>query len=173
MSAGPPTLPLIGNLHQMPLKRAHVKYVFFPPQPEFIIITGNQLSRLTEWAKEYGGIYSLKLGTSTAIVLTDRRLVKQLIDKKSSIYSGRPISYVGHTLITGGDHLLIMDYGDLWRSFRKLIHQYFMEGRVEKEHTILVNAEAIQMARDFCIAPEKHMLHPKRFSNSIIMSLGK
>lgn len=166
-------MPLIGNLHQMPLKRAHLKYVFFPSSSEFIIIAGNQLSRFTEWAKEYGGIYSLKLGTSTAVVLTDRRLVKQLIDKKSSIYSGRPISYVGHTLITGGDHLLIMDYGDLWRSFRKLIHQYFMESRVEKEHTILVNAEATQMVHDFCIAPEKHMLHPKRFSNSIIMSLGK
>ncbi|KAK5019379.1 hypothetical protein LTR16_000571 [Cryomyces antarcticus] len=148
---GPPTLPLIGNLHQMPTKRAHLKF--------------------TEWAKQYGGIYSLKLGTGTAVVLTDRRLIKQLVDKKSSIYSNRPPSYVGEGLITSGDHLLIMNYGDLWRSFRKIIHQYVMESMVEKEHTMLVNAEAVQMIRDFCVAPEQHMLHPKRFSNSIIMSL--
>jgi hypothetical protein len=36
-----------------------------------------------EWhAMQYGGISYLKLGTDTAIVFTDRRLVKQLIDKK-------------------------------------------------------------------------------------------
>jgi cytochrome P450 len=128
--------------------------------------------RFTEWAREYGGLYSLKLGTSTAIVLTDPRLVKQLVDKKSSIYSSRPTSYVAD-LITGGDHLLVMKYGNMWRSFRKIIHQHFMESMVEKEHIQLQNAEAVQMMKDFATNPEQHMLHPKRYSNSIIMSLCK
>jgi hypothetical protein len=78
-------------------------------------------SRFTEWAKAYGGMYSLKLGPGTMVVLTDRRLVKQLIDKKSSIYSNRPASYVGNCLITGNDHLLVMDYGNTWRAFRRVI----------------------------------------------------
>ena len=103
------------------------------------------------------------------MVVTDKGLVKALIDKKSSIYSNRPASYVSHDLITRGDHLLVMQHGDKWRKFRKLIHQQFNEGRVEREHVKLVNAEATQMMRDFCIAPEGMMLHPKRFSNSIIM----
>jgi len=130
------------------------------------------LPRFTKWAKQYGGLFSLKLGTGTAVVLTDRRLVKQLIDKKSNIYSNRPPSYVSHDLITGGDHLLVMQYGKVWRSFRKMIHQYFMESMVEKEHVVLQNAEAVQMIRDYLLHPEEHMLHPKRYSNSIIMSLG-
>lgn len=117
-------------------------------------------------------MYSLKLGTGTAVVITDRRLIKELIDKKSSKYSNRPPSYISHDLMTKGDHLLVMQYGPLWRTFRKLIHQYFMESVVEKEHITLQNAEAVQMVRDFCLHPEQHMLHPKRYSNSIIMSLG-
>ena len=72
--------------------------------------------------------------------------------------------------MTRGDHLLVMQHGDKWRKFRKLIHQQFNEGRVEREQITLVNAEATQMMRDFCISPEGVMLHPKRFSNSIIMS---
>jgi cytochrome P450 family 619 len=116
-------------------------------------------------------MYSLKLGTGTAVVLTDRRLIKQLIDKKSNIYSNRPPSFVSHDLITGGDHLLVMQYGNLWRSFRKLIHQYFMESMVEREHIVLQNAEAVQMIHDYMLYPEEHMRHPKRYSNSIIMSL--
>lgn len=107
----------------------------------------------------------------TAAVITDRRLVRELIDKKSSIYSTRPASYVSHDLITRGDHLLVMKYGDTWRSFRKIIHQNIMESMCDKEHIKLVEAEQAQMMRDFLLRPEQHMLHPKRMSNSIIMSL--
>jgi cytochrome P450 len=49
-------------------------------------------------------------------------------------------------------------------------HQ-FNENRVEKEHIRLIEAEATQMLFDFMCEPEKSNLHPKRFSNSIIMSL--
>ena len=106
-------------------------------------------------------------------MLTEPRLVKELIDKKSSVYSNRPPSFVGNGIITGGDHLLVMNYGNMWRSFRKVIHQYFMESMVEKQHIKLQNAEAVQMMRDFVLRPDQHMLHPKRHSNSIIMSLGE
>lgn len=163
---GPPTVPLLGNLHQMPLKNAHLKYV-----PLSFRNHSLTFPRFTEWARTYGGMYSLKLGPGTMIVLTDKRLIKQLIDKKSSIYSNRPPSYVGNGLITGGDHLLVMDYGPVWRAFRKTIHQHFMERVVVNEHTKLVNAEAVQMCRDFLLQPGMHMSHPKRFSNSIVMSL--
>lgn len=100
-------------------------------------------------------------------------MVKALIDKKSAIYSDRPSSYVSHDLITQGDHLLVMKNGEKWRLFRKLLHQKFNENRCEKEHITLQNAEAVQMLKDCLVEPEGLMRHPKRFSNSIIMSLGK
>ncbi|KAE8371336.1 cytochrome P450 [Aspergillus bertholletiae] len=148
---GPPTLPILGNLHQIPKKGSYLKF--------------------TEWAKQYGGIYSLKLGHGTAVVITDRRIIKELVDKRSAKYSNRPASYVSHDLMTSGDHLLVMQYGQQWRAARKLVHQYFMESMVEKHHIEVQNAEAVQMLRDMCVRPDQHMRHPKRFSNSIIMSL--
>jgi cytochrome P450 family 619 len=48
-----------------------------------------------------------------------------------------------------------------------------MERMVMEKHLAVVDAEAVQMLRDFMVEPEGHMKHPKRFSNSIIMSLGK
>lgn len=148
---GPPTRPFIGNLHQLPKTGAHYKF--------------------TEWARTYGGVFSLKLGPATAVVITDRRLVKQLLDKKGNIYSNRPQSYVAHDLITGGDHLLVMQYGAKWRLFRRLVQNHFNETRCAHEHVALVDAEATQMIHDVMVAPEDLMLHPKRFSNSIITSL--
>ncbi|TAQ84218.1 hypothetical protein B7494_g7455 [Chlorociboria aeruginascens] len=124
-----------------------------------------------EWAREFGEIFSLKLGPATAVVISSPKLVKELIDRRSSTYSNRPQSYVSHDLITRGEHLLVMQYGPKWKLFRKLLHQQFNEGKCEREHITLQNAEATQMLRDFCLFPDKLMSHPKRFSNSIIMTL--
>ena len=147
---GPPTVPILGNLPQIPTKGSYFKF--------------------TEWSKTYGGIFSLKLGPGTAIVLTDRRLIKSLIDKKGGIYSNRPHSYVSHNLITGGDHILIAHYGKRWQTYRKLIQQHFMETIVERDHLPVQNAEACQFVYDMMMKPEQHMLHPKRYSNSIACS---
>ena len=129
------------------------------------------LTSLTTWANKYGGILSLKRFKSTTLVITDWMLAKALFDRRSNIYANRPASLVAH-LITQNDHLLVMQYGDCWRKFRKLIHQYFMESMCEKHHWQVQEAEAIQMVHDFLSQPEDHMLHPKRYSNSIINSLG-
>lgn len=126
--------------------------------------------RFTEWTKQYGGIFTLKVGTKTMAVLTDRRLVKDLIDRKSALYNQRPPSHVSQ-LITNGDHLLVMDHGETWRACRRLIHQNFKEQRCETDHIPLIQAECSQMMHDFLTHPGGHMSHFKRTSNSIIMSL--
>lgn len=84
------------------------------------------LNRFQEWAKRYGGVFSLKRGSATTLVITDREAIRNLLDKKSGIYSRRPDSFVART-ITQGDHMLVMDYSDTWRHVRKLTHQYFSE----------------------------------------------
>ncbi|KAI1263582.1 cytochrome P450 oxidoreductase [Xylariaceae sp. FL1019] len=150
MPIGPPTRPIVGNEHLIPKSNAH--FIF------------------TEWAKQYGGIYTLKRFTNTTFIISDPLVIKELLDKKSNLYSHRPDSYVGR-LITQGDHLLLMQYGTEWRRIRKLIHQYFMEPMCEKHHIRLQNAEANQLMYDFMVAPQNHMEHPKRYSNSITNSL--
>jgi cytochrome P450 family 619 len=149
-TTGPPTIPILGNLHQIPTKGSYLTF--------------------TKWSKQYNpdkGIISLKLGPATGIVLTSRHYVKQLLDKKSNIYSDRPHSYVSHNLITGGDHVLISHYGKTWQKYRKTIHQHFMESIVMRDHLPLQQAEASQLLFDFLEQPELHMDHPKRYTNSI------
>lgn len=148
----------------------HISSLSSAPQAPQVSLTK---VRFTEWAAKYGGIFSLKLGPANAIVVTDRAIIKALIDKKSAIYSNRPRSYVSHDLMTKGDHLLVMQHGEKWRLFRKLLHQTFQERKCETEHIVLQDAEAVQMCRDFLIEPEGLNGHPKRFSNSIVMSIRR
>ncbi|PYH64561.1 cytochrome P450 [Aspergillus vadensis CBS 113365] len=117
--------------------------------------------------------HNFRIGPATTAVLTvtDRALAKKLFDKWSASYSSRPTSQVGQNIITGGDHLLVMHYSDNWCLFRKTINQHFSASICEKKHFRLLEAEHTQMMRDFLLHPEKYMLHTRRTTNSIIMSL--
>jgi hypothetical protein len=61
-----------------------------------------------KWAREYGPIYSLMLGTKTLIVLSSDEAVKDLLDRRSGIYSHRQEMYIGQTLCSGDLRLLMM-----------------------------------------------------------------
>lgn len=84
---GPPTLPIIGNLHLMPNNQPHHQF--------------------KKWADEYGPIYSLMLGSSVMIVLTSDQAIKDLLDKRSTIYSSRPPLHIGN-MLSGGLRMLFM-----------------------------------------------------------------
>lgn len=79
--------------------------------------------QFTKWAEEYGyvhdqrttsrlpltkssPVYSLMLGTKTYVILSSPDAVKDLIDKRSSIYSSRPDMYMAHDVASGGLRLV-------------------------------------------------------------------
>lgn len=126
--------------------------------------------RYTELAKQYGGLYTVKAGHHTIAIITDRRIVRELIEEKGSTASNRPSSYIIQHLIGENDHLLTLQYGQTWRVIRKLVHQYFTDSMCDKEHVHLQHAEGIQMLRDFIVDPENHMQHPRRYSCSVMTS---
>ena len=85
---GPPTIPFLGNLHQIPRKKRHLQF--------------------EKWAREYGPIYSLILGTKVMIVLNSDKAINDLIDKRGAIYSSRPESYIAQEILSNGLRVLNM-----------------------------------------------------------------
>lgn len=85
---GPPTLPLLGNLHQIPDQKRHLQF--------------------EKWAREYGPIFSLMLGTKAMIVLNSDQAIKDLVDKRGAIYSSRPDAYIAQDILSGGLRVLFM-----------------------------------------------------------------
>lgn len=85
---GPPTIPVLGNLHQIPSERRHEQF--------------------EKWAREYGPVYSLMLGTKVMIVLNSDVAVKDLLDRRGAIYSSRPEAYIAQTVLSGGLRVLFM-----------------------------------------------------------------
>lgn len=68
--------------------------------------------------------------------------------------------------------MLWMDNTPAWRLFRKLIHQDLTESLCNRQHVKLQQAESVQLLHDMLVDTDNWANHLKRFSNSIIMSLG-
>ncbi|KPI40314.1 Fumitremorgin C synthase [Cyphellophora attinorum] len=147
---GPPTIPVLGNLHQMPTRDAHLQF--------------------EKWAREYGPVYSLMLGTKVMIVLSSDTAVKELLDKRSGIYSDRLDMYVGQTLCSGGLRLLMMGYTPRWRAFRKMVHS-LLNITTSKSYVQYQVLENKQMLYQFLEQPQDFLKHIRRYSNALTTTM--
>src|SRR5215475_10482368 len=73
---GPKPLPIIGNLHQMKNNRNN----------------GSFQDRIDDWTKEYGPMFQIHFGAEKVIIINDYEIVRDLLVKRGTIYSSRPVS---------------------------------------------------------------------------------
>ncbi|KAI0429247.1 putative cytochrome P450 [Xylaria sp. FL1042] len=144
---GPPTLPMLGNLYQIPKHDVHLQF--------------------QKWAQEYGPVYSLILGTKTMIVLSSDRAIKDVMDKRSAISSDRMDMYVGQTIASGGLRLLMMRYGQTWRMIRRIMHD-LLNVRAAEAFEPYQALENQQMMYDILNDPNNFVQHVRRYSNSLM-----
>ncbi|KAI2618200.1 cytochrome P450 [Hypoxylon sp. NC1633] len=143
---GPPTLPLIGNLHQIPREKRHLQF--------------------EKWAREYGPVFSLMLGTKVMIVLNSDRAVKDLVDKRGAIYSSRPEAYIAQTLLSGGLRPLFMPNHEVWRTVRKFVHG-ILNFSVARSYVPYQDLENKAMLLSFLEDPDGFIEHVRRYTASI------
>ncbi|OSS45047.1 hypothetical protein B5807_09229 [Epicoccum nigrum] len=142
---GPPTLPLIGNLHLMPKEKGHLQF--------------------QKWAEEYGPVYSLILGTKVMIVLSSDQAIKDLLDKRSNIYSSRPDMYLGR-IVSGQNRMLLMEYSDTWRMVRKIVHNN-LNIKAARTYVPYQDLENRAMLMGFLDKPDLFVNHIRRYTNSL------
>jgi len=148
---GPPGLPFVGNMFQLPKKRPWVK--------------------LAEWSREYGPIYQVQLGRRKIIVLGTAESAMELLDKRSAIYSSRPRQIMTSELVSRGLRLTFMQYGDLWRRERKLLHQ-LTAPKPSSTYEPIQDWESTTLLRDLCKRPEAFWGHAQRYAGSTIMQIA-
>ncbi|KAH8801444.1 cytochrome P450 [Xylogone sp. PMI_703] len=147
---GPPTIPFLGNLHQIPTTKAYLKF--------------------QEWSRRYGPIVSLKLGPGNLIILNSPRVVRDLFDKRGAIYSSRAPNHIGAELITRDKtHLLLMPYSPEWRGQRK-VYQTILNITAVTSYQLLQEAEAVLTLKQLSESPDKYYDHVRRYSTAVILS---
>ncbi|KAJ7281442.1 cytochrome P450 [Mycena rebaudengoi] len=141
---GPPKLPFIGNLLDIP--------------------PGFEWETYMEWSKKYDSdiIHLNAVGTSM-IVLSSAEAINDLLEKRSSTYSDRsPLLMVNELM--GWDFALgLMRYGEKWRAHRRMFHNSFNQGAAQNFHPkeLVVAHRVLQrLVQD----PEHFMEHFRQYA---------
>ncbi|KAH7131541.1 cytochrome P450 [Dactylonectria estremocensis] len=119
-----------------------------------------------KWAKEYGPIYSLILGTKTFIVLSSETVVKELLDKKGSIYSDRPDMFIGQKIASGGLRLVLMKYGEEWRMIHRMVHN-ILNVKAAITYIPYQDLENKILLTNLLDTPKDLLYHLRRFTYSL------
>ncbi|CAH0057363.1 unnamed protein product [Clonostachys solani] len=102
---GPPGLPLVGNIRDLPPA----------DMPEF-----------RHWMKhkdQYGPISSVTIMGMTLIIVNDKDMAHEILDKTASKTSGRPDSIFANKMCGYESIILCKGYNKTFRFYRKLLHQ--------------------------------------------------
>ncbi|CAI9293043.1 unnamed protein product [Lactuca saligna] len=98
---GPPTLPIIGNLHQIGLELPHRAFL--------------------NLSKKYGPIMSLQLGQISMIVVSSPKLAEEVLKTNDLALASRPYALLADILLYGGIDIAFGRYSDYWRQMKKIV----------------------------------------------------
>ncbi|EIW84564.1 cytochrome P450 [Coniophora puteana RWD-64-598 SS2] len=145
---GPPSLPLIGNALDISAK--------------------NPGQSFADLAKKYGDIVCLHIFGETVLVINSLSIAKDLLEKRSRIYSGRPqyatYKSYGADLITP-----FLDYGDPWRLHRRLFNQTMRQDMIESFRPAQKRSVQ-QLLSNLSSSPKAWDEHAYTFASGAILS---
>ncbi|KAK7204567.1 putative cytochrome P450 oxidoreductase [Myxozyma melibiosi] len=150
MPPGPPTLPILGNVHQIPSTGLGKKF--------------------REFADTYGPVFSLKVGSQNVVVLSDRKSINAMIDKKGSIFSDRPIDYVTN-FVTHGDHLTLEKATASWREKRAIVTRNLSPSVLDQKHWKVQEAEAVIFMNNLLKHSDRILDYAKMYTTSVACTL--
>ncbi|KJA22148.1 hypothetical protein HYPSUDRAFT_139604 [Hypholoma sublateritium FD-334 SS-4] len=147
---GPPALPILGNVLQIP--------------------SDSQEEVFTEWGRKYGDIVYIKIFKQPMIIINDLQTARDLLDKRSSIYSDRPRFVLLSELMGWSSASTHMRYGPRFRKHRRFINQVFNQRAIAalrplQEKEILVLLEGL---RD---TPADFVDHFRRYAAATILKI--
>lgn len=153
---------------------------YLPPGPRGVPFLGNffQLSdaetfrfKAQAWAKQYGDVFYTKMGGSDYIYLSSPTAVKELMDKKSAIYSSRPPAPLASDVASAGRRQLFMPYGPKYRVVRKIAHS-LLNISISTSYQPVQDLESKQLMFDLLQDPEHFYDHNRRYSASVILTVA-
>lgn len=99
--AGPPGLPIIGNIYD-------IRY--------------NAAEQYRKWSEKYGAVYQIQLGNIPVLVVNSAASAKEIFGNHSQALSSRPVFYTFHKVcLLWRPGKLRSNYGKPWKSMSEPI----------------------------------------------------
>lgn len=133
---GPPALPFIGNVHHFATSKTFLKFA--------------------KWRAEYGEIIGLKTGPGHLVVLNSARMARELLDKRGSIYSGRPKDYiVSNHIVFEAQHIIFLPYDSYLKQWRTAVVRHLLGPTGIEQVSPILEATAAHLMYRLAVDPDR------------------
>ncbi|KAG1795476.1 cytochrome P450 [Suillus plorans] len=148
---GPRGLPLVGNLRDIPRDKSWLTF--------------------TEWGKKYGDISHINVLGMHIVVLNSVESAVEMLDKKSSIYSDRPVVPMTGELMGYGQTLAYLRYGERFRLFRKNCHRIFGSRAALVDYHPIEEIEAHRFLKRVLAKPDQLQAYVRLTAAAVVLRL--
>ncbi|KAG5723754.1 O-methylsterigmatocystin oxidoreductase [Termitomyces sp. T112] len=149
---GPKGYPLVGNVLDMPSKQEWVTF--------------------TKWGQQYGKICSIKIFSQPIVILNSAKIANDMLDKKSPIYSDRPVLQMGGNLVGWKNTFVLLPYGDRFRRFRRLFHGIIGSRASMKQFFHIEELETHKFLRRVLAKPADLAEHIRHTAGAVILRIS-
>ncbi|TFK24129.1 cytochrome P450 [Coprinopsis marcescibilis] len=126
--------------------------------------------RFHEWCQEYDtDILYLNVAGTNMVILDTAEVAADLLEQRSSIYSGRPRMPMVVELMGWDFNISFMDYGDVWRSHRALV-QKTLHPAASDEFRMHIENATINMLNRFLDRPDEMDRNLRQMAAEAIIS---
>ncbi|KAG5651409.1 hypothetical protein H0H81_008743 [Sphagnurus paluster] len=162
-----------GAHHLLTARRKH-----YPPGPAASLLIGNLMQMhgdhteilFKEWAAKFGDIVYIRILNRPMVILSDLQATRDLLEKRSSIYSDRPRFVLFSELMGWHSASTHVRYGPRFRKHRRFIQQIFNQRAAMAFHP-LQERETLVLLENLIQDPDAFTKHFKRFAASTIFSI--
>ncbi|KAJ0420292.1 cytochrome P450 [Aspergillus carlsbadensis] len=124
------------------------------------------------WAQQYGEIVHTRIGAAHYIWLNSPRAVRELMDKRGSIYSDRPHMPMAFDAVSNQRRQFFMPYGDRWRAVRRVSHAA-LNLTAATSYLPVQDFESKQVLHELLHATDDWQFYDinRRYSSSVIITI--
>ncbi|XP_020208853.1 cytochrome P450 81E8 [Cajanus cajan] len=157
---GPPSIPFIGNLHQLP-KPFHRTF--------------------HAMSQKYGHVFSLRFGSRLVVVVSSHQAAQECFTKNDIVFANRPKFIAGKYINYNFTTMASSDYGDHWRNLRRIMtlevlstHRLNSFSDVRRDEAMRLVRKLAQRSRNgFAKVELKSMFSEMMFNTVLRMVSGK
>ncbi|KAJ6602654.1 cytochrome P450 [Mycena vulgaris] len=148
---GPAGIPLVGNLFQLPKSKPWTQYA--------------------HWARTFGDVFRFRVFGREFIVLSSMSTALDLFERRSMIYSDRPVFVMCGELVGRDESVLFSHYGDRLRNYRRTLNSTLGPG-VAHRHWEMQQREVHKFLNRLRVSPDQLMPAIRRYAGAVVLRIA-